>query len=42
VDLNYRGRAHKLPRLDSKDFRLARSWRIHDIWLFLYIRDTGT
>jgi mannosyltransferase len=42
VDLNYRGKAPKPPRLDSKDFRLVRSWQIHDIWLFLYVRGKGT
>jgi len=39
VDLRYRSRA---PRLDSKGFRLAQSWRIGDIWLFLYTRGSGT
>jgi mannosyltransferase len=35
VDVRYRVRA---PKLDSKDFRLARRWRVDDIWLFLYTR----
>jgi mannosyltransferase len=39
VDLRYRSRA---PRLDSKGFTLTGSWRIGDIWLFLYTRGNGT
>jgi len=39
VDLRYRRRA---PRLDSQGFTLTRSWRIGDIWLFLYTRSSGT
>ena len=39
VDLRYRRRA---PRLDSPGFTLTRSWRIGDIWLFLYTRSSGT
>jgi hypothetical protein len=39
VDLRYRRRA---PRLDSQGFTLTRSWRIGDIWLFLYTRGSGT
>jgi mannosyltransferase len=39
VDLNYRRGA---PTLDSPGFRLTHKWRIHDVWLYLYVRGNGT
>jgi mannosyltransferase len=40
VDLNYwHGTS---PTLDSPGFQLARMWRIHDVWLYLYTRGNGT
>jgi mannosyltransferase len=40
VDLNYRRGA--APTLHSAGFRLVHMWQIHDVWLLLYTRGTGT
>lgn len=39
IDVVYKRHA---PRLGDKDFQVVHRWQLNDIWLFLYVRRSGT
>jgi hypothetical protein len=41
IDLAYKHK-HGAPRFHRRDFRLVRRWQVKDIWLFLYVRASGS